>query len=141
MTEVKIYKGFKTTMTVKVTDQMVRQFAEMCGDFNPIHLDEEYAKTTRFGRRIAHGMIVGALFSRALNETMGGGGIYLGQTLKFTSPVYIDDEVTIELHVTNVRIERGLANVETLAKKNNGEICVKGEATIMVAGGVQKNPV
>lgn len=125
-------------MTVKVTDQMVRQFAEMCGDFNPIHLDEEYAKKTRFGRRIAHGMIVGALFSRALNETMGGGGIYLGQNMKFTSPVYIDDEITIELHVTNMRTERGLANVETLAKKTNGEICVKGEATIMVADGVQK---
>lgn len=138
MTEVKIFKGFKATMTVKVTDQMVRQFAEMCGDFNPIHLDEEYAKKTRFGRRIAHGMIVGALFSRALNETMGGGGIYLGQNMKFTSPVYIDDEITIELHVTNMRTERGLANVETLAKKTNGEICVKGEATIMVADGVQK---
>ncbi len=136
--KVKIHKGFKSSMTVKVTDKMVRQFAEMCGDFNPIHLDDEYANKTRFGRRIAHGMIVGALFSRALNETMGEGGIYLAQSMKFTNPVYIDDEITIELHVTNMRVERGLANVETLAKKSNGDICVKGEATIMVADVVQK---
>lgn len=136
--EVKIFKGFKTAMTVKVTDKMVRQFAEMCGDFNPIHLDEDYAKKTRFGQRIAHGMIMGALFSRALNETMGEGGIYLAQTMKFTSPVYIDDDITIELCVTNMRPERGLATVETLAKKNNGDVCVKGEATIMVADGIQR---
>ncbi len=125
-------------MTVKVTDKMIHQFAEMCGDFNPIHLDEEYAKKTRFGRRIAHGMIVGALFSRALNETMGEGGVYLAQSMKFTSPVFIDDVITIHLQVMNIRTERGMATVETLAKKENGEICVKGEAIIMVADGVQK---
>lgn len=137
--KVKIFKGFKTTMTVKVTDKMVRQFAEMCGDYNPIHLDEDFAKKTRFGQRIAHGMIMGALFSRALNETMGEGGIYLAQSMKFSSPVFIDDEITIELHVTNMRTERGLANVETLAKKSNGDVCVKGEATIMISDGIQKD--
>ncbi|MEK6773801.1 MAG: MaoC family dehydratase [Bdellovibrionota bacterium] len=136
--KVKIFKGFTSSMTVKVTDKMIHQFAEMCGDFNPIHLDEEYAKKTRFGRRIAHGMIVGALFSRALNETMGEGGVYLAQSMKFTSPVYIDDVITIHLQVMNMRTERGMATVETLAKKENGEICVKGEAIIMVADGVQK---
>lgn len=136
--EIKIFKGYKSVVNVKVTDKMVHQFAEMCGDFNPIHLDDEYAKTTRFGRRIAHGMIVGALFSRVLNETMGGGGIYLAQTLKFTSPVYIDEDIAIEMEVTNMRVERGIATVQTLAKKTNGEICVKGEATIMVANEIQK---
>ena len=68
---IKFDAGFKCAMTVQVSDKMVRQFAEMSGDFNPIHLDEEYAKTTRFGQRIAHGMIIGALFFRAVNEYLG----------------------------------------------------------------------
>ncbi|MES3038331.1 MAG: MaoC family dehydratase [Bdellovibrionota bacterium] len=125
--------GFKDSIKVQITDKMIHQFAEMCGDFNPIHLDDEYAKTTRFGRRIAHGMIVGALFSRVLNESLGGGGIYLGQSLRFVHPVYIDDILTIEIHVTAVRKGKGIASVETIARKENGEICVKGDATIVMS--------
>lgn len=125
--------GFKTTMEVQVTDKMVRQFAEMSGDFNPIHLDDDYAKTTRFGRRIAHGMIMGALISRMLNERIGSGGIYLGQTLKFVNPVYIDDVVTLEMTITAIRKEKGIATIDTIAKKKSGETVVKGEAIIMMA--------
>lgn len=125
--------GYKAAVTVTVTDKMVHQFAEMSGDFNPIHFDEEYAKTTRFGRRIAHGMIVGALISRTLNEKIGAGGIYLGQNLKFVNPVYIDDTITIEVTITGIRKEKGIATVDTIAKKQNGDIVVKGEAVIMMA--------
>lgn len=125
--------GFKATVEIQITDKMVHQFAEMSGDFNPIHLDDEYAKTTRFGRRIAHGMIMGALISRVLNEKIGSGGIYLAQNLKFVNPVYIDDIVTLELTVTGIRREKGIATVETLAKKQTGETVVKGEAIIMMA--------
>ncbi|MCK6599317.1 MAG: MaoC family dehydratase [Bdellovibrionaceae bacterium] len=130
--------GYKCSISVQVTDKMVHQFGEMCGDMNPMHFDEEYAKTTRFGRRIAHGMIVGALFSRALNENMGEGGIYLSQSMKFLSPVYINDTVTIEMTVTAMRKEKGIATVETLAKNQNGDICVKGEAVVMIATNIQK---
>jgi len=125
--------GFKATVDVQITDKMVHQFAEMSGDFNPIHLDDEYAKTTRFGRRIAHGMIMGALISRVLNEKLGQGGIYLAQNLKFVNPVFIDDIVTLELTVTGIRKEKGIATIETLAKKQTGETVVKGEAIIMMA--------
>jgi acyl dehydratase len=120
-------------MEVKVTDKMVRQFAEMSGDFNPIHLDEDYAKTTRFGRRIAHGMIVGALISRALNEKVGSGGVYLAQNLKFVNPVFIDDTVILELTVTAIRKEKGIATIDTIAKNQNGDTVVKGDAIIMMA--------
>jgi 3-hydroxybutyryl-CoA dehydratase len=125
--------GFKATVEVQITDKMVHQFAEMSGDFNPIHLDDEYAKTTRFGRRIAHGMIMGALISRVLNEKLGQGGIYLAQNLKFVNPVFIDDIVTLELTVTGIRKEKGIATIETIAKKQTGELVVKGEAMIMMA--------
>ncbi len=124
-------QGDRKSVTIKVTEKMVQQFAEMSGDFNPIHMDEEYAKKTRFGRRIAHGMISGALISRALAMELGGGGIYLSQTLKFLQPVFIDDELTIELYVATVREERGLASIETIVKKATGEVVVKGDAMIM----------
>lgn len=126
-------KGFRFNLSVQVTDEMVKKFADMCGDYNPIHLNDEYAKTTRFKQRIAHGMIVGALFSRALNDSMGAGGIYLSQTMKFLQPVFINDTVHMEFLVTNMRKEKGIATVETLAKKDNGELCVKGEAMVMVS--------
>lgn len=129
--------GFKASETVKITDKMVRQFAEMSGDINPIHLDDAYAATTRFKKRIAHGMILGALVSRFLNEKIGSGGIYLAQTLKFTNPVFIDDEITFELEVTKLHKTRGLGTIETIAKKSNGDIVMKGEATIMMAWGVK----
>lgn len=129
--------GFKASTTIQVTDQMVRQFAEMSRDHNPIHLDDAYAATTRFKKRIAHGMILGALVSRVLVEQIGDGGIYLGQTLKFTNPVFIDDFITLELEVTKMNKTRGLGTIETIAKKANGDVVMKGEATIMMAWGVR----
>jgi 3-hydroxybutyryl-CoA dehydratase len=129
--------GFKASETVQITDKMVRQFAEMSGDFNPIHMDDAYAATTRFKRRIAHGMILGALTSRFLNEKIGSGGIYLAQTLKFKNPVFIDDMITFELEVTKLHKTRGLGTIETIAKNGSGEVVMKGEATIMMAWGVK----
>lgn len=129
--------GFKAIRTIKITDKMVHQFAEMSGDFNPIHMDDTYAATTRFKKRIAHGMILGALVSRYLNETIGSGGIYLAQSMKFTNPVFIDDEITFELEVMKVHKTRGFGTIETTAKKSTGEIVLKGEATIMMSWGVK----
>ena len=129
--------GFKASETIRITDKMVRQFAEVSGDHNPIHLDEEYAKTTRFGHRIAHGMILGAITSRLLNEKIGSGGIYLAQSLKFKNPVRIDEEIVFELEVKKIHKTRGFGTVETNARRLNGEFVMKGEATIMLAFGVK----
>ena len=123
--------GDRVSITVTVTDKMVRQFAEASGDFNPIHMDDEYAKKTRFGRRIAHGMLAGALISRALAMSLGE-GIYLTQSLKFLKPIFIDDEVQVELYVTSEREDKGIASIETTVKKiPSGELAVKGDAMIM----------
>ena len=124
--------GDKITKKKKITNEMVLQFAEVSGDRNPIHVDDEYAKKTRFGKRIAHGMISAALISRALGMNLGPGGIYLGQTLKFVNPVFIDETLIVELTVMQKREEKGIAIIDTLVKKETGEIVVKGEATIMM---------
>lgn len=125
--------GYSASFTTKVTEKMVNQFAELSGDFNPIHVDAEYAAKSRFKQRIAHGMIVGALISRALVDGIGRHGIYLSQSMKFVNPVFLDDDVTVTVTITAIRKERGLATVETIAKKGNGDIVVKGEAMIMMA--------
>ncbi|MGZ3768361.1 MAG: MaoC family dehydratase [Bdellovibrio sp.] len=125
--------GHTASITVQVTDKMIHQFAELSGDYNPIHLDDEYASKSRFKRRIAHGMIVGALISRALIDGIGRGGIYLGQTLKFVNPVFIDDIITVTIKITGLRKEKGIATVDTTATKANGEVVVKGEAVIMMS--------
>lgn len=130
--------GFTRSVTVQVTDKMVRQFAELSGDHNPIHLDDAYAAKTRFGRRIAHGMISGALISRSLVECIGMGGIYLGQSMKFVNPVFIDDKITVTIKILAVRKEKGIATVETNVTKENGDMVVKGEAVIMMAPDMQK---
>ncbi|WP_415063159.1 MaoC family dehydratase [Bdellovibrio sp.] len=124
--------GFTASFTTQVTDKMVHQFADLSGDRNPIHLDDAYAAKSRFGRRIAHGMIVGALISRALVDGLGVGGIYLGQNLKFVNPVFIDDVVTVTIKITGLRKEKGIATVETMAVNAKGDIVVKGEAVIMM---------
>lgn len=123
--------GDKKLVTVQVTEEMVQQFAEMSGDFNPVHMDEEFAKKTRYGKRIAHGMISGALISRALAMELGHGGIYLAQSLKFVSPIFINDTITIELSVKSLREERGIGLIETIVTNQDGVVCVKGEATIL----------
>ncbi len=130
------FVGYKASETIRITDKMVKQFAELSGDFNPIHMDDEYAKTTRFQRRIAHGMILAALVSRLLNEKVGTGGIYLSQTLKFKNPVFIDDDITFDFEVIKLNKIRGLGVIATTARKATGEIVLKGEATIMMGKGV-----
>lgn len=129
--------GLKSSVTVKVTDKMVRQFAEVSGDFNPIHLDDDYASKTIFKKRIAHGMILGALVSRILTQEIGNGGVYLAQSLKFSKPVYIDDDITFELEVTKFHKGRGFGVIATNAKNQSDEFVLKGEATVMMDYGVK----
>jgi len=116
-----------------VTDELVRAFAEVSGDFNPLHLDEEFAATTRFRRRIAHGMLSGALISAVLGYEMTEKKIvYLSQTLKFTAPVFIGDTVTTTATVTAIREDKNIATMDTICTNQNGETLVKGEAVVMV---------
>jgi len=116
-----------------VTDELVRKFAELSGDFNPLHLDDDYAKTKRFGRRIGHGMLSGAFISAVLGyEFKERKVVYLSQTLRFTAPVFIDDTVTATATVSHIREDKPVVTLATVCANQNGEILVKGEAVVMV---------
>jgi 3-hydroxybutyryl-CoA dehydratase len=129
----KLKIGDKFTSDRLVTDELIRAFAEVSGDFNPIHLDEDFAKKTRFGQRIAHGMLSGAFISAVLgNEFKDTKIVYLSQTMKFTAPVFIGDTVTTTATVTNIREDKPIITCETICANQNGEKLVIGESKIMI---------
>ncbi len=117
----------------EVTDELIKQFAEVSGDYNPLHLDEEFAANTRFGKRIAHGMLSGAFISGVLGyEFSVRKVVYLSQTLKFVAPVFIGDTVTVTATVVNIREDKPIITIETICENQNGEPLVKGEGVLMV---------
>ena len=129
----KLEVGDKFSTSKKITDEVIRAFAELSGDHNPIHLDDEYAANTRFGKRIAHGMISGALISAVLgNELKDAKIVYLSQTMKFVAPVFIDDTITATATVTHVREDKPIVTSETVVTNQDGEKIVTGESKIML---------
>lgn len=115
-----------------VSDEDVRAFAQITGDFNPVHIDEEAAKRTRFGGRIAHGMLSAGLVSAAIaNKLPGAGSIYLGQALRFTAPVRIGDTITVSLSVLELMSKKRI-RLATVCRNQKGETVLDGEATILV---------
>lgn len=129
--DLKIGDQFSTSK--QITDAVVRAFADLSGDYNPIHIDEEFAKTTQFGRRIAHGMISGALISAVLGyEFKERRVVYLSQTMKFVAPVFIDDTVTATATVKNIREDKPIVTLETVCTNQNGKTTLKGEAVVMI---------
>ena len=125
--------GDAAEMRKTIADEDVRAFAELTGDRNPVHLDEEYAARTRFGRRIAHGMLGASLISAVLaNELPGRGTVYLSQTLKFTAPVFLGDTVTARVVVKHVREDKPVVTLETFCTNQRGERVVEGEAVVLV---------
>jgi len=117
----------------EITDELIRRFAEVSGDYNPIHLDEEFAKTTRFGRRIAHGMLGGAFISGVLGYELNVRKIvYLNQTMKFVAPVFIGDTITTTATVKHIRKDKPIVTIGTVCKNQKGEKVIQGEAVLMM---------
>ncbi|HKR01222.1 MAG TPA: MaoC family dehydratase [Pyrinomonadaceae bacterium] len=128
----RIQVGDTAEFSRTITDADVRTFAELTGDHNPVHLDEEYAGATRFGRRIAHGMLTAALISSLLaNRLPGEGTVYLSQSLKFAAPVYLDDTVTVRARVAAIREDKPIATIETTCVNQRGETVLQGEAVVL----------
>lgn len=116
----------------RIEDKDVVMFSEVSGDKNPVHLDEEYASTTRFKHRIAHGHLVSSLFSALLGtELPGEGSIYLGQDIRYLKPVYLNDEIRAVVKVVECDTTRNRVKLETIAYNQNNEMVISGMAEIM----------
>ncbi|MCG9633036.1 MaoC family dehydratase [Vibrio fortis] len=124
--------GQTATIEKTLDKQTVEAFASVSEDNNPIHLDEDFAKTTQFERPIVHGMLASSLISGLLaSKVPGAGSIYLGQSLKFVRPIFVGETVTAKVEVTSVRDDKPIAVISTQVLNANGEVAVDGEATVM----------
>ena len=116
-----------------ITTDLIEGFAKVTGDYNPIHLDEDYAKQTVFKKRVAQGMLGAGLLSGVMGcEFPGTGTIYLSQTLKFLKPVFVDDEITLRLEILEIISEKNRVRLETAFSNQEGEAVISGEALVML---------
>ena len=120
---------FKKSYTI--SEDNIRKFSEVSGDNNPIHIDDDFAKTTMFGGRICHGMLIGSYISAIIGtEFPGAGTIYLSQTLTFKKPVRIGDTITITVsYVDNVK--KNWIKLETRVFDQNNELVIEGYAIVI----------
>lgn len=124
--------GDSAELTRKIEQADILAFADVTGDHNPVHVDEAFAQTTRFGRTIAHGMLSASLISAVLaNKLPGAGSIYLGQTLQFVAPVFPGDEITARVTVKEIREGKPIMKLETVCINQRDEVVIRGEATVL----------
>jgi acyl dehydratase len=130
----KLSVGQTATRELAVTSEIVRAYAEITGDYNPLHFDEEFASRTRFGRLMAQGGIAtGLLHALVAMQVPGPGSVFMRQSWTFPRPVYIGDTIRAEATVKSVRERRSMAELEFTVTNQDGETVLKGEATLYQA--------
>ena len=123
--------GQKAYREMEVTEQVVQAYAEITGDYNPLHFDAHYASRTRFERLIAQGGIAtGLLHALVAMDMPGAGTVFVDQHWTFPKPVYIGDTIRAEATVKSVHESRPLATMEFEVKNQHGEVVLEGEATV-----------
>jgi 3-hydroxybutyryl-CoA dehydratase len=122
--------GDQASLSKTFTEEAVSDFARISSDTNPLHLDEEYARHTRFGGRIVHGMLGASLISAVLGTKLGG-PVYLGQTLKFLKPIRIGETLTATAVVIAVREDKNIMTLRTTVTNAEGAEVIVGEATVL----------
>jgi 3-hydroxybutyryl-CoA dehydratase len=126
--------GQTASYTKTFTSADIEIFAALSGDHNPIHLDEQYATTTRFGKRIAHGMLTASLISTVIGMQLPGtGAIYLSQELKFLKPVFIGDTVTARASIIELNPAKQILLLKTECTNQTAELVITGTAKILYA--------
>ncbi len=133
-----LYIGKKESFTKTITEHDVYTFAGICCDFNPLHVNAEYAKNTRFGERIAHGMLTASLYSTIIGMCIpGADAIFLGQSCRFVRPVKFNDTVTITGEVIDIKKEKRIVTLKMTIVNQNGEVVIEGDATAMANKGTE----
>ena len=123
--------GDEVTITKPITEADIVLFAGVSGDTYPLHVDAEYAKTTRFGQRVAHGMLSASLLSTVNGLMLGTpGGLYVEQTLRFRRPVYIGDTLTARSEVVKIDTEKRRLHCATTIVNQHGKTVVDGAAVL-----------
>ncbi|MGW8285832.1 MAG: MaoC family dehydratase [Candidatus Deferrimicrobiaceae bacterium] len=124
--------GQSAEMTKVISEEDILRFAEITGDRNPVHISEEFASQTRFGERIAHGILTAGLISAVIGTKLPGPGcLYVSQTLAFLAPVKIGDEITARAEVVEVFSGKRL-KLRTWCMNQRGDVVLEGEAIVVL---------
>ena len=125
--------GQSAERTKLMTESLINAYAELTGDFSPVHIDEAAAAKTRFGTRIAHGMLSVSFLSAVIGMDLPGPGtIWVAQALRFKQAVKLGDSITWRVEVKELFPEKKRATVSTVCKNQRGEIVIDGEGTILL---------
>lgn len=125
--------GMKSSTTSVITGKMIDTFAEITGDYNPIHVDSEFAATTQFGQRIAHGALSASFISAVLgNDLPGPGAVFVELNLRFRKPAFIGDVVTAVAEVSEINLRTGRVKMKCYCEVNGKKIC-RGDAGVFVS--------
>ena len=119
--------GRHASFTKTFTDEDVQRFIEITGDSNPLHVDDEFAARTRFGRRIIHGLLTASILSTMVGMLLPGtGAIYRSQTIRFLLPVYVGDTVTAHFVVRAVDRARHRLEIDAWIENEAGQRVIEG---------------
>ena len=139
MTDIADYKfdqielGLKKEFTVKITESMIADFAKISGDYNPLHMDEKYAKSTTFKNRICHGMLLATFFSRLIGMYLPGKhALYFSQSLNFQNPCFVNDVITIKGEVIDKSVATRLITIKTSIYNQERTCLLDGVAKVVV---------
>jgi len=127
-----MYKlGATALLTKTFSDSDVLNFSMISGDKNPIHLDEAFASSTQFGKRLVHGILTSGLISAVLGMQLPGpGSVYLQQTLNFKAPVFIGDTITATVEIIKLRPDKSIITLETICTNQDGIKVIVGTAVL-----------
>jgi 3-hydroxybutyryl-CoA dehydratase len=125
--------GQAAERTREMTESLVNAYAELTGDFSPVHIDEAAARNTRFGTRIAHGMLSAGILSATFGMDLPGpGSIWIAQALRFKQPVKLGDTITWRVEVKELVPEKKRVILSTVCRNQRGEVVIEGEGTILL---------
>jgi acyl dehydratase len=125
----KLSVGQKATRSLTLTANHVKMFAELSGDYNPLHFDKEFVSKTKFKKLVVQGgLTTGLLHALVAMDMPGPGTVFLSQNWKFTAPVFIDDTITAEATVLSMHETKPVTQLQIKITREDGEIVLEGEA-------------
>jgi acyl dehydratase len=124
-----VTKGQRAERTLTLTAAHVKTFAELTGDYNPLHFDEQFVSKTKFGKLVVQGgLTTGLLHALVAMDMPGPGTVFLSQNWKFTAPVYIDDTITAAAEILSVHPTKPVTQLAIRVTRQSGEVVLEGEA-------------
>jgi acyl dehydratase len=124
-----LHVGQRAFRSITLTADHVRTYAELTGDYNPLHFDAEFTSKTKFGKLVVQGgLTTGLLHALVAMELPGPGTVFLSQNWKFTAPVFIGDTITAEAEVLSVHVTKPVTQLKIIIRRQDGETVLEGEA-------------